>query len=212
MNHPAIIILFALLLGATVLWIIRSGRKNRTASIPSPAGGPSERDIAVPESQNDKLILVDDIAEADLERILEGFCALYNKGGVRARPRLFKAGTSVACITFPYDIDFELLCFLVNYISYPAGFDRSFNVTAWATTRLTDAWITEETAGKKVMLSIPDEDSEYDNVLMTTPDNMGYKLSFAARKPKPLPGPGQPFRTPPMDAATLMSYPYTDFS
>lgn len=211
MNNSVIIILFVLLLVAIMLWTIRSRRKERPVNVSSPAEAPYEEHRPGTERENDKLVLVDNIAESDMERVLDDFCKMYNKDRIRVRARLFKARTSVACITFPCDIDLELLCFLVNHINYPTGFDRSFRVTGWVTTRLTDTWITEETAGKKAMLYVPDVDTEYDQVLMTTQDNVSYNLSFAASKAKLLPGPGQAFRTPPIDAGTLVNYPFADF-
>lgn len=38
-------------------------------------------------------------------------------------------------ITFPYDIDFVHLCFLVNYVAYPMDFDKGFKATGWASTK-----------------------------------------------------------------------------
>ena len=47
-------------------------------------------------------------------------------------------------------------------------------------------WITEKSATKKVMLFIPADDQDYDNVYLTTSDNIGYKLGFASGDEKQL--------------------------
>jgi len=69
----------------------------------------------------------------------------------------------------------------VNYLNYPEGFKNYHpEVKAWYTARAGDEWITNEIAGKKVMIFIPEWDEEYDNVYLTTIDNTGYKMGFAA--------------------------------
>lgn len=85
-------------------------------------------------------------------------------------------------VTFPYDIDFDTFCFAVNYLEYPTDIKWNADVRAWATTKSNDEWITEKSANKKVMLYISAFDKEYDNVFLTTQDNIGYKLGFAGGK------------------------------
>ncbi|MDN3580814.1 hypothetical protein [Mucilaginibacter flavus] len=75
---------------------------------------------------------------------------------------------------------------MVNYLAYPEDINSNPEVTGWATTNHSDEWIKPDTANKKVMLFVPQTDTEYDFVLMTTEDNTGYKLSFAARSQKQL--------------------------
>lgn len=66
------------------------------------------------------------------------------------------------------------------------GFDRQFKTTGWATTKATDTWITESSVNKNVMLFVSEFDTEYDNVFLTTSDNIGYKLGFAMGEEKQL--------------------------
>lgn len=128
--------------------------------------------------ENDKLVLISAISETEIKKILTDFCASYNQEKVQAHLRLTKIKADEFVISFPQNIDFEIYCYLINYLNYPAGFNKTFKPLGYTTTKLSDNWITEETADKQVMLFISDHDTEYDNVSMTTSENIGYKLSF----------------------------------
>lgn len=128
--------------------------------------------------ENDKLVLISAISETEIKKILTDFCASYNQEKVQAHLRLTKIKADEFVISFPQNIDFEIYCYLINYLNYPAGFNKTFKPFGYTTTKLSDHWITEETANKYVMLYVSDHDTEYDNVSMTTSENIGYKLSF----------------------------------
>ena len=92
------------------------------------------------------------------------------------------------------------------------GFDKSFNVTGWATTKSSDTWITERSANKKAMLFIPSDDTEHDNVFMKTSDNIGYKLGFAVGEEKQLLDISKKqFSLPTIDISELTDKEYKDF-
>lgn len=139
-----------------------------------------------PERQNDKLVLVDNLSKKEMESILTSFCKIYNQENYKAQPRLFVLSERKFAITFPFDIDFKIYCFFVNYVRYPMGFDKQVDVIVWTSTKQAKGWITEKTENKKVMLFIPEDDREYDNVFLTTNDNIGYKLGFATGEEKQL--------------------------
>jgi hypothetical protein len=82
-------------------------------------------------------------------------------------------------IIFPYNIDFMRLCFFVNYIRYSQKPPHKVDIMAWCTTNSNDEWTNEDIVNKRVMLFIPEWDKEYDNVYLTTIDNIGYKMGFA---------------------------------
>jgi hypothetical protein len=147
---------------------------------------PLNENLPKQENQNAKLVIVDKVSKTEIDNILTGFCNMYNKESFQARPRLYKLSERQFAITFPFDIEFEIYCYFINYVRYPMGFDKSFSVTAWETTKQTKGWITEKTANKKVMLFIPEDDKEHDNVFLTTEDNIGYKLGFAMGEEKQL--------------------------
>ena len=129
--------------------------------------------------ENDKIIIIKNVSIEDLKTVIKQFCNMYNQGNYRALPLLRKYSESTFVITFPYDIDFETYCYIINYLHYPNGVSYSPQISAWTTTKHSDAWMKESLINKNVMIYIPKEDKEYDNVYLTTSDNIGYKMGFA---------------------------------
>jgi hypothetical protein len=168
--------------------------------------------LSTQEKQNDKLVIVSDISDTDLQKILTNFCGFHNKESYQVQPRLTKISEKEFAITFPFDIEFEIFCYFVNYVHYPMGFDKSFNIIAWTTTKKGDTWITENSEDRKAMLFIPSDDKEYDNVFMTTADNIGFKLGFALGEEKQLlDSPKKQFIMPTIDILALANKEHKDF-
>ena len=164
------------------------------------------------EIQNDKLVIVNNITKTEIDRILTGFCNSYNKKSYQVQPRLYQISEKQFAITFPYDVEFTIFCFFINYVHYPTGFHQSFDVTGWTTTKSGQTWITEKSSNKHVMLFIPAEDTEYDNVYLTTDDNIGYKLGFARGEEKQLLNfPQKRYIKPNIDIAELKNRAYKDY-
>jgi hypothetical protein len=164
------------------------------------------------EIPNDKLVLVNNISHEDIRRVITGFCTMDDQNSYPAFPRLTKITDSQFAITFPYDIEFEIFCYFTNYLKYPMDFEGNMDVAAWTTTTETDKWISEKSANKKVLLFIPEDDTEHDNVYLTTADNIGYKLSFAVGEEKQLLStPKKAFVAPPIDIHSLAGAPSEDF-
>ena len=89
-------------------------------------------------------------------------------------------------------------------VYYPMDIKWTPNVIAWATTKQGDTWIKESAANKKVMLFVPEDDNEHDNVFLTTADNIGYKLGFAVGENfQPLDTPKKIFAAPTIDISNL---------
>ena len=173
---------------------------------------PSNEHLPQQEKPNDKLVIVDNISKIEMDSILTGFCNMYNKERFQAQPRLYKLNERQFAITFPFDIEFEIYCYFINYVRYPMGFDKSFDVKAWETTKQANGWITEKSANKKVMLFIPEDDTEHDNVFLTTDDNIGYKLGFAMGEEKQLlETPKKKYLAPSIDKNTLTEKQSEDF-
>jgi hypothetical protein len=174
-----LLLVLGLILAAIIFYALRTKVKTSEPQPDTDTRRPSQSALPTQTKQNDKLIFVKGISHADLKRVLTGFCNMYNKESFQAQPRLTKLTEGEFAITFPYDIDFEIFCYFINYIEYPMELTWSPNLTAWTTTKNSDTWITERSANKKAMLFIPTDDTEHDNVYMTTQDNIGYKLGFA---------------------------------
>lgn len=201
-----------IIIGATILvFIIKAcmpaGQKPDTDTT-----RPSNEHLPKQEKLNDKLVIVDNLSKTEIDSILTGFCNMYNKESFQAQPRLYQLNERQFAITFPFDIEFEIFCYFVNYVHYPMGFDKSFSVTAWETTKQANGWITEKSANKKVMLFIPEDDTEHDNVFLTTDDNIGYKLGFALGEEKQLlETPKKKYLAPTIDKNTLTEKQSEDF-
>jgi hypothetical protein len=164
------------------------------------------------EITNDKLVIVDKISYEDVKKAITGFCNLYNQKDWAALPKLIKLGDSKFAITFPYDVEFEIFCYFINYMAYPEGLGISPEVIAWTTTNPKDNWIAAQAADKKTMFFLPENDTWYDFVLMTTEDNIGYKLGFALGEQKQLPTmPEKRFIAPKLNIAQLSSMTGEDF-
>ena len=210
MKTQAIII--GLIAFAVVLYFIWTKFKNQTPQADTDTTRPSAKLLPAQVRQNSKLVVAKDISYTDLQAILTGFCNMYNKEKYQAQPRLTKITEREFAITFPFDIEFEIFCYFINYVHYPMGFDRSFSVTGWTTTKSGDNWITEKSANKKVIIFIPAEDTDHDNVFMTTSDNIGFKLGFALSEEKQLlEGPKMKFKAPTVDILELANKEYKDF-
>lgn len=160
---------------------------------------------------NDKLILISNVNIDELKKALTGFCNAYNKNDYAALPRITTISPTSFAVTFPYDTDFATFCFAVNYLKYPIDIKWQSKVIGWVTTKEGDEWITEKTRNKKVMLFLAENDNEYDNVFMTTKDNIGYKLGFAMGEEKQLLQiPKEPYVEPTIKIESLSTLPYID--
>ncbi|TWR29292.1 hypothetical protein FPZ43_10040 [Mucilaginibacter pallidiroseus] len=174
-----VIITVVFLIAGFVIWrflpgLILKGSKSR----------PSDDKLPTIKRDNDKIIMVENVQHDDLRRALIKFCELYNESDFAALPRLCQISQGKYAVTFPYDIDFMTFCFAVNFLGYPTDIAWAGKVRAWATTKSTDEWVTRESANKKVMLFLAEDDKDYDNVFLTTEDNIGYKLGFASGEEK----------------------------
>jgi len=173
---------------------------------------PLDEKLPKQKVQNDRLVISTNITFEEINKILTGFCNMYNEKTYKALPRLYKINERQFAITFPYDIEFSIFCFFVNYVHYPMGFKKSFEVTGWTTTKKGESWITEKITSKRVMLFIPYDDTEYDNVYLTTEDNIGYKLGFALGHEKQLLDfPKLNFVKPQIEIEELVEKDYTDY-
>lgn len=178
--------------------------KNKKSQPDTDLRRPSENIFSINETANDKLVIVEDVSENDIKQILQEFCNSYNRETYQAIPRLTKLSDKKFAINFPYDINFEIYCYFINYVNYPMGFDRHFKTVGWTTTRPTDTWVTEKIVNKNVMLFVSDFDTEYDNVFLTTSDNIGYKLGFAmGEEQELLDKPEKSYAKPPLNVSKL---------
>lgn len=197
--------LILLLVGVLVLVIIikiRTPKSNKAKQ-----GIPDKQSDKKSSIENDKVILIEGADFNDIKKALEQFCNTYNRKKTVAIVHLIKMKDDVSSIIFPYNISFDIFCYFVNYLYYPEDIFYEAKITAWCTTLDTDSWMTEKIAGKKVMLFIPENDNEYDNVYLTTEDNIGYKLGFAYGGWSELAEPEKNYNTPMVSMIDLKNEP-----
>lgn len=173
-----IVILVALalviIIGFVILKLSVSKNDNRHTN-PSRPKSPASKKVI----ENDKIIVIQGADYEDIKKVLYQFCNIYNKDDYAAIIKLTQISKSESILTFPYDIDFSVYCFLINYLYYPDEISYKANIKGWATTKSADDFISKKNADQLVMLYIPAGEKEFDNVYMTTENHKGYKLGFA---------------------------------
>ena len=205
-------LIYGLIAVVAIVFFAWTKLKNQKPQPDTDTRKPPENVFPTNKVANDKLVIVENASENDIKKIIQEFCNSYNKETYQAIPRLTKLSDRKFAITFPYDINFEIYCYFINYVNYPMGFDRHFKTIGWASTKPTDTWITEKSANKNVMLFVSDFDTEYDNVFLTTSDNIGYKLGFAMGEEKqPLNSPEKSYVKPPINISELDTNESIDF-
>lgn len=163
--------------------------------------------------ENDKIVVIKNVDFKVYQKVIAEFCNIYNQESYRARVR-FYAFENECVVMFPYDIDFVCFCFFINYVKY--GFEIPQNpkpdVKAWCSTKSGEEWIKNDIANRKVMLSIPDWDEEYDNVYLTSEDNIGYMMGFAVgEESKKLNRPAFEYQKNNFDISKLQNAQFVDF-
>ncbi len=149
---------------------------------------------------NDKVVVVKNVKPEEIKQAIRQFCNEYNKEKYSALPTLTIISDNEFVVTFPYDTDFVNFCYFVNYLHYPHDIPYKPDIKAWTTTKQGDTWMKDDIINKKVMLYIPRDDKDFDNVYLTTSDNIGYKMGFAfGEESKQLNKPGTMFQEPPID-------------
>ncbi len=205
-------IILGVVLILILLFFLRTRLKHQEVKPSLNTKRPSESLFPTKEVSNDKLVIIEDANDDEIERILRELCNLYNEEKYVVTPRLTKLTNKKFAVTFPFDINFENYCYFINYVNYPMGFNKRFKTVGWTTTKSSDTWITDKSANKNVMLFVSDYDTDYDNVFLTTSDNIGYKLGFALGEEKQLlEKPEKNYIKPSVDISELKTKEHIDF-
>jgi len=173
METETVLIIFGVILIALFLRYYVANNKSKNGD------KLTNRELPKDKIENDKIILVENVSLDDLKKAIQQFCNSYNQDNFKALPSLSIVSGNRFIVTFPYDIDFDIYCYFVNYLYYPEDIACKPVIKAWTTTKTSDKWMKDDIVNKKVMLYIPDDDKDYDNVYLTTSDNIEYKMGFA---------------------------------
>jgi len=150
---------------------IQSGNHNKLLKMKS------ERQLL----DNDKQILIDDVDSDLIKKAAEDFKKSYSikqPSKLKLTFRLHHVSSNRTVISFPYDIDFEIFCKLINYLKYPEGLDYKADIRAWTTIKSMDKWVNLELGSKNIMLFFNPNDKEYDNIMLITSEAQTYKIRF----------------------------------
>jgi hypothetical protein len=133
-------------------------------------------------TKNDKQILIENVEYNLVKKAVQDFTKNYDNSSqsyLKPISKLHKIENNRVLITFPYDIDFEIFCYYVNYLKYPMNLNYKADVKAWTSTKGTENWLNKEFENKKVMLFLDPNDDEFDNVMLINEKGRTYKIGFA---------------------------------
>lgn len=165
-------ILLAVLFVITVIFILYLNRTRSKPSADCTATFPCPQD-KTPGGL--KLVQVKDIEPALLERAVKEFTEGYE---LDRMPEIqHEAGVSF--VTADSGMPYMTFCFLVNALRY-CDKSRKYDVTGWYDMQLNR----EDGDGlnlshQTLMMYIPEEDNEYDNVFFVAPDGRFFKQPFS---------------------------------
>ncbi len=131
----------------------------------------------MPESKLNNILFVRGGSYADVKKALRQWIDSYESQlEADAVFKIYKNGRGNHVIRADESLDNMLFYFLVNYISYPEGIDYSVKVEGF-----TKGTNISRLIGKKLLVVLPEIDTEYDNVLLVTEDNQCYKMDFGGK-------------------------------
>jgi len=130
--------------------------------------------------ENDKVLFIHGLNREDLERMIEDFRSMYELADFCRYQILPNSFSQKFVLYFPYDLEFETLCYLVNYLHYPMGFSIQPEVRAWTTVKAEGKWLKPELIGRRLMLYIPQGDKDYTQVHVTSEDGISYAINIAS--------------------------------
>lgn len=167
------------------------------------------------KKSNNKIVIVKNLKIEYLKKAIQQFIDLNKKSKYVIKPKVTILNDHFV-ITFPYDIEFETLCYFINYLEYAHDLslkpDYKPEIFGWYKTKNGDKWMTNDIINKEVLLFIPETDDEYDNVYITTQDNLGFKMGFAlGYAHEKLEKPAISFIKRPIHKSDLKNYEWIEF-
>ena len=122
--------------------------------------------------ETDKIIIIKNCTQTELQAILEDWCALYPpKSRVRTIFEIAEMGANTLVLKVDKRIDDTRFFFLVNYCAYPIGSQKTFEAVGYI-----DA--VKALQGRKAYVFNDESDPDHDNVWLITEDNETYKFDF----------------------------------
>jgi hypothetical protein len=123
------------------------------------------------------IILIKGGSHSDVKKALQQWIDLYSESiSESLRFELYKNGKGNHVIKADPKLDNERFYYLVNYINYPEGIKYNIDIEGF-----TKGEDNSNLSGKKLLIYIPKNDSEYDNVYAVTEDNEHFKIDFGGK-------------------------------
>ena len=125
----------------------------------------------------EKTILIKGGSHSDVKKALQQWIDLYSESiSDSLRFELYKNGKGNHVIKADPKLDNERFYYLVNYIKYPERIKYNVDVEG-----VTKGENSSNLNGKNLLIYIPKNDSEYDNVYAVTEENEHYKIDFGGK-------------------------------
>ncbi len=124
-----------------------------------------------PDPNNDKAILIQGWNEDELQRILDDFVDEDLSAFAAFRIVVEQRLDNSFALHFPEDVHPAEFLSLINYLAYPINFDlagRSIIVAGMTTLNSDFDGLPKSLAGRKALLYLPENDSDYDVVCLQT--------------------------------------------
>lgn len=135
------------------------------------------------KSMEKRVILIEEMNEEQLYDAIDEFIGMYKEDmdtSSLEKPFVTRYEKGFL-LTFSANIDYNLFCFWVNYLVYSdkKKQERYFVYGWYPFGEVESQKESMNFSGKTIMIYIPKEDDEFDNVYIITPDNQYYKNEFA---------------------------------
>ena len=131
--------------------------------------------------KTDNLIKIKGGSYEDIKKALRQWIVLYSKDlESNIKFELYKIGQESYLIAADKRLNNEKFNFLINYLRYPEGIEYNISIEGYSTVR-DEKIYPKNLLNKKIIVYVPDNDKEYDNVFMTTENNETFKIDFSGK-------------------------------
>ena len=124
-----------------------------------------------------KFIIINDCTKDELKTILNDWLVMYaDKLKSKSVFEFAEIRPNRFLLKIDKNIDDTYFFYLVNYFAFPVDFEKTFEVTGYAT-----ASKHKKILNKNIYIFINKQDNEFDNVWITTEDDETYKFDFGGK-------------------------------
>jgi hypothetical protein len=149
----------------------------------------------------DNLIKIKGGSYDDIKKALKQWIMLYsNELGNNIKFELYKIEQESYMIVADKRLNNEKFNYLINYLRHPEEIEYKIDIEGYTTAREEKTY-SKRLLNKKIIVYVPNNDKEYDNVFVTTEDSETYKIDFSGKVT--LQNESKTFFTPDFDTTLL---------